>query len=136
MYPNWDRVVTDSRTRELWWRGIPPQCRGGTWQRALGNELALSQETFTRALQRAKEVRTKSEGDSESNRRMGEWFAAIREDASQSFPELRLFQEGGPLRDILVDVLEAYSMYRSDVGYVFGLHVSSLLTLKKKKKKR
>ena len=55
---------------------------------------------------------------------MAEWFVAIREDASQAFPELRLFQEGGPLRDILIDVLEAYSMYRSDVGYIFGLHVS------------
>jgi hypothetical protein len=26
----------------------------------------------------------------------------------------------------LIDVLEAYAMYRSDVGYTYGLHVSIL----------
>ena len=123
MNPNWDRAVGESRTRELWWRGVPPQSRGTIWQRALGNELALSDETFTRALQRAREVRSKTESDSE-NQQMGELFVAIREDASKAFPELRLFQEGGPLRETLIDVLEAYSTYRSDVGYIYGLHVS------------
>ena len=55
---------------------------------------------------------------------MREWFEAIEADASKAFPDLKLFQEGGPLRESLIDVLEAYSMYRSDVGYITGLHVS------------
>lgn len=122
--PNWDRAVKEARTRELWWRGVPPQSRGTIWGRAIGNELALSEDTYTKALKRAKEVRSNSEGDSENTPRIGEWFAAIHEDASKAFPELRLFQEGGPLRETLIDVLKAYSMYRSDVGYIYGLHVS------------
>ena len=51
------------------------------------------------------------------------WFAAIRRDIKAVFPELQIFQPGGPLHDGLVDVLMAYSMYRSDVGYSHGTHV-------------
>jgi hypothetical protein len=123
--PNWNRVVNDARTRELWWRGIPPRSRGSTWERAIGNELALSEETFKKALQRAKDLHSTADGDSgESGKRMRQFFEAIQADASTVFPDLKLFQEGGPLRETLIDVLEAYSMYRSDVGYIHGLHVS------------
>lgn len=124
MLPNWDTALQQRRTRELWWRGISPRFRGTVWQRAIGNELALTEESYQKALQRAKDVRARSEDDaSESNRRMREWFAAISRDVSSAFPELHLFQEGGPLRETLIDVLEAYAMYRSDVGYLHGLHV-------------
>jgi hypothetical protein len=95
------------------------------WKRAIGNELSLSEDSYNKALERAKEARAKAEdGMGESSKRMREWFAAIARDVSSAFPELHLFQEGGPLRETLVDVLEAYSMYRSDVGYLYGLHVS------------
>lgn len=125
VYPNWNRAIGETRTRELWWRGVPPKARGSTWQRAIGNELALSEETYKKALQRAKDVRSRPAGDAgESNKRMREWFESIEADVSKAFPDLSLFQEGGPLRDTLIDVLEAYSMYRSDVGYISGLHVS------------
>ncbi|KAJ9366189.1 hypothetical protein DTO282E5_9128 [Paecilomyces variotii] len=129
--PDWDRVVSEHRTRELWWRGVTPRSRGAVWQRAIGNELALTEETYKKALMRAKEVRSKSNDDAgESNRRMREWFSAIRNDVSHAFPDLNLFQEGGPLRETLIDVLEAYSMYRSDVGYIYGLHsIAALLVL-------
>ena len=117
--------MAQPRVRELWWRGIPPRSRGSTWARAIGNELSLSEETYHRALKRAKDVRSKSDDDAgESNKRMREWFDAIDEDASKAFPDLKLFQEGGPLRETLIDVLQTYSMYRSDVGYIYGLHVS------------
>ncbi|PYI27546.1 hypothetical protein BP00DRAFT_450143 [Aspergillus indologenus CBS 114.80] len=131
VYPNWDNVIQEPRTRELWWRGVPPRLRGSTWQRAIGNELALSDETYKKALQRAKDVRARPDSDTgESNKRMREWFATIEQDVSKAFPDLKLFQPGGPLRETLIDVLEAYSMYRSDVGYVTGLHtIAALLVL-------
>ncbi|KAL4990385.1 hypothetical protein BDW68DRAFT_40632 [Aspergillus falconensis] len=131
VYPNWTRAIGETRTRELWWRGIPSRIRGQTWNRAIGNELALSDESYNKALKRAKDARAKSEGDScESNKKMMEWFDAIQTDVSKAFPELNLFQEGGPLRETLVDVLEAYVMYRNDVGYSSGLHtIAALLVL-------
>lgn len=129
--PNWDRALREPRTRELWWRGIPPRNRGEMWKRALGNELSLTEESFTKALQRARDLRSKTEQEpSESNKRMLECFEAIEKDVSQAFSDLNLFQEGGPLRETLVDVLQAYSMYRSDVGYIHGLHtIAALLVL-------
>ena len=43
---------------------------------------------------------------------------------------MNLFQGCGPLRQTLIDVLQAYCMYRSDVGYIHGLHtIAALLVL-------
>jgi len=78
-----------------------------------------------------------------------ELFNAIRRDVNKTFTELGIFQvsfvgvfslevlfrswwltiqfqEKGPLHQSLLEVLMAYSMYRSDVGYVFGTHVGYL----------
>ena len=55
------------------------------------------------------------------------WFHAIERDVRVAFPDLKIFQHGGPLHAGLVDVLMAYSMYRSDVGYSHGTHVTSHL---------
>ncbi|KAI5304178.1 hypothetical protein KEM55_000180, partial [Ascosphaera atra] len=55
--PNWDRAIRDARTHELWWQGIPPRSRAAVWQRAIGNELALTDETYRKALERAKVAR-------------------------------------------------------------------------------
>lgn len=121
--PNWDAVVPMKRTRELWWRGISPRSRGKVWQRAVGNELNLSANSYLAALRRAKDLERKlAKGDADDNdKRHGRWFSAIRKDIETTFPELRIFQEGGPLNTSLIDVVSAYSMYRSDVGYVPGL---------------
>lgn len=125
MSPNWERALREPRTRELWWRGIPPRNRGAMWRRAIGNELELNEETYTKALQRAKDLRSKTEDPSESSKRMLNCFDTIDADVPRAFPDLNLFQDGGPLRETLIDVLQAYCMYRSDVGYVHGLHVSA-----------
>ena len=100
------------------------------WRRAIGNELALTESTFQKALQRAKavekEIRSQKSGD---ERREKAWFDAIRRDVAATFPDLKMFQLGRPLHRALTDVLMAYSMYRSDVGYSHGTHVSLLSVL-------
>lgn len=123
--PNWDQVIREPRTRELWWRGVAPKSRARVWQKAIGNDLALTEVTYTKALQRAKdsEARVAKLRGEESSKEEA-WFDAIRRDVKVTFPELNIFQAGGPLHDDLVDVLMAYSMYRSDVGYSHGTHVS------------
>jgi hypothetical protein len=126
--PNWDAVTSQKRTRELWWRGIAPRSRGAVWQRAVGNELELTEASYHAALSRAKALErklAKGEGNQDEKRK-GQWFAAIRKDVSGTYPELRIFQAGGPLCEPLVDVLMAYAMYRSDVGYVSGTNVSQI----------
>ena len=58
-----------------------------------------------------------------------EWFAAITRDVEDTMPDLCVFQEGQVLHLQLVDVLMAYSMYRSDVGYAHGVHLLAALLL-------
>ncbi|OJD21811.1 hypothetical protein ACJ73_06849 [Blastomyces percursus] len=130
VFPDWDRVISEHRTRELWWRGITPRSRGAVWQRALGNDLALTEDTYIKALERANNIqRSTDDSASDTNQKMKEWFAGIRRDASTGFPDLHLFGENGPLRENLVNVLDAYSMYRSDVGYLYGVHTIAALLL-------
>jgi Rab-GTPase-TBC domain len=100
----------------------------------VGNELELTEASYNAALKRAKDLdaRLKRErrhsDDAPSSppkeeAREAAWFRAIQRDVKQTYPDLKIFQEGGPMNEGLVDVLTAYSMYRSDVGYVYGTHV-------------
>ncbi|KAI9715738.1 MAG: hypothetical protein M1812_005736 [Candelaria pacifica] len=129
--PNWDRVISEPRTRELWWRGVSPRSRGVVWQKAIGNELELTEASYIAALTRAKNIQAEIErqGSQGESRKEKTWFEAIERDVRDVFPELKIFQKGGPLNEGLVDVLMAYSMYRSDVGYVYGTHLIAALLL-------
>ncbi|KAK8218412.1 hypothetical protein IWZ00DRAFT_433389 [Phyllosticta capitalensis] len=129
--PNWDSVIAEPRTRELWWRGITPRSRCEVWKRAIGNDLGLSETGFNAALERAKKLDAKLAklGSNQSSAREAVWFEGIRRDANEAFPELKIFQDGGPLHQTLIDVLMAYSMYRSDVGYVHGTHLTAALLI-------
>lgn len=125
----WDTAVRERRTRELWWKGVAPRCRGAVWARAIGNELGLNETSFQAALSRAREVEARAadgKATTEDERRMA-WFAQIQADVQEhTWVDLRIFQTGGPLHGPLVDVLRAYAMYRSDIGYVSGCNVSLL----------
>ncbi|KFA65095.1 hypothetical protein S40285_03107 [Stachybotrys chlorohalonatus IBT 40285] len=118
--PRWNQAIRERRTREMWWKGVAPRSRGAVWVRAIGNQLELSETSFRAALRRAQDIeeRVKADrGDSEDARR-AKWFAQIRQDVREStLRDLRIFQEGGPLHQSLVDVLSAYAMYRDDIGY-------------------
>ncbi|KAI4252945.1 MAG: hypothetical protein LQ352_003991 [Teloschistes flavicans] len=128
--PNWDQVMLEPRTRELWWRGVAPRSRAKVWQKAIGNELALTETTYIKALQRAKEVDVcVARVQGVEARKEKAWFDAIRRDAGVTLPELKVFQADGPLHNGLIDVLMAYSMYRSDVGYSHGTHLLAALLL-------
>lgn len=117
--PRWNDAIRERRTRDLWWRGIAPRSRGAVWGKAIGNELGLSDTSFKAALGRAREAEAKAEDA------RPEWSQAIMKDVeNNTWPELRIFQSGGPLHQSLVDVLSAYAMYRSDIGYVPGCNVS------------
>lgn len=126
--PRWDDAIRERRTRGLWWRGIPPRSRGVIWSRAIGNELGLSEASFTAALARAYELeqRVKEERATAEDVKRAKTFDEIRQDvATRTWRDLRIFDVEGPLHHGLVEVLMAYAMYRNDVGYVSGCNVSS-----------
>ena len=132
--PRWNDAVRERRTRDMWWRGIAPRSRGAVWSRAIGNELGLTEMSFEAALSRAHEAETKAKsghGTVEDTRAAG-WFDAISKDVEErTYPDLRIFQPGAPLHQSLMDVLRAYAMYRSDIGYVPGCNVSYPVPLAK-----
>ena len=123
---DWDRVIREPRTRELWWRGIAPRSRAEVWERAIGNELALGGSTFEKALKRSRAVEARlTQTREQEDCKERAWFEAMHRDIKVTFPELKIFQPGSSLQSDLMDVLKAYSMYRSDVGYCHGTHVSN-----------
>ncbi|KAJ4323797.1 hypothetical protein N0V84_004143 [Fusarium piperis] len=130
--PRWNDAIRERRTRELWWKGIAPRSRGAVWTRAIGNELGLSDASFKAALARAQEVEARvkdDKGDAEDVKR-AKWFQDIRKDAAnKTWEDLRIFEVEGPLHQSLVDVLSAYAMYRSDIGYVRGCNTIAALLL-------
>ncbi|USW57922.1 Putative Rab-GTPase-TBC domain-containing protein [Septoria linicola] len=125
--PNWDAVVKEPRTRELWWRGVTASSRGEVWTKAIGNELELSSASFEAALARARALEAKIAAmpeEEKANSREAAWLDAIARDVPNTFPEAKMYQEpGSPLHQSLSNVLKAYTMYRSDVGYVYGTHL-------------
>ena len=121
-------MIREPRTRELWWRGIAPRSRAEVWERALGNELALNNSTFEKALQRSRDVEAKLQKlDEQEPCKERSWFEAMDRDIKATFPELKIFQPGSSLHNDLSDVLKAYCMYRSDVGYCHGTHLLAAL---------
>lgn len=129
--PRWSEAIRERRTRELWWKGVSPRSRGAVWTKAIGNELGLTETSYHAALTRAQEIESRVAGGqatTEDERRIN-WFAQIRRDVLEStWVDLKIFQAGGPLHDSLVDVLKAYAMYRSDIGYVSGINVGCLFS--------
>ncbi|TDG99919.1 hypothetical protein EPR50_G00199410 [Perca flavescens] len=126
--PNWSTTCTTRRVRDLWWQGIPPSVRGKVWSLAVGNELNITHELYSICLARAKEkwsttpapsLETEAEDAGSSNRESS--LELIKLDISRTFPQLCIFQQGGPYHDVLHSILGAYTCYRPDVGYVQGM---------------
>jgi hypothetical protein len=130
--PRFEIAGRERRTRLLVWKGVPPRSRGAVWTRAIGNSLELTETSYQAALGRAHQVETRVQGarsDGEDGCKVA-WFNSIRKDVSENtWADLRIFQPSGPLHQSLVDVLCAYSMYRSDIGYFPGCHTMAALLL-------
>ncbi|KAF2112364.1 hypothetical protein BDV96DRAFT_649159 [Lophiotrema nucula] len=128
LLPNWTREMSTPETkgshRKMWWNGVPPKLRGVVWQQAIGNDLEISETTFTVALEKAKaELQS---GGSESKMKMR--YVEVVESTKAVFPELKMFApkdgevEEQPYHKDLVDVCLAYASYRSDVEALAGIH--------------
>lgn len=128
--PTTDLTLIDKRVNDLCWRGIPSSLRGRVWQRTVGNALGLTPASYTIVTERVKEIKSRpAESLSEAERSMQDWFADIERDAETAFPDLSMFQRRGPQWQDLIDVCEAYAVYRSDIGYSYGMQLVAALIL-------
>ena len=56
--PEWERARHDPEVLALWRKGLPPRVRRRVWQLAIGNELHITADDFSRCLALAKYVAT------------------------------------------------------------------------------
>ncbi|XP_076034464.1 TBC1 domain family member 12-like isoform X2 [Oratosquilla oratoria] len=128
--PKWDTMHSHKRCQDLWWQGLPSCVRGKIWRLSIRNELNITPQLYNICLQRSKEkLVSLSECGSVASQddlasETGDHEATIdliKLDVSRTFPQLCIFQKGGPFHDPLHNILGAYVCYRPDVGYVQGM---------------
>jgi hypothetical protein len=132
--PNWDNMIKEPRTRELWWRGIAPKSRYAAWKSAIGNDLGLTEVSFTAALNRAHDIEITLSTDSgrgrhdsttsiatvmdeEARQEHINLFHQINVDINSTYPHLHLFQRGDPSHQALKDAVHAYIFYAQTYPY-------------------
>lgn len=128
--PSTDLNTIDRRVNDLCWRGIPSNLRGSVWQRTVGNPLGLTADTFVLATKHVQEIKAKPvEEMTEHEKKMRRWFTDIERDAETAFPDTSIFLRNGPHHRDLIDVCEAYTSYRADTGYIYGMQLTAALIL-------
>ncbi|PPR02695.1 hypothetical protein CVT26_009798 [Gymnopilus dilepis] len=114
--PDWRVVYRKPELRKLWWRGIPTKLRSSLWEKAVGNELALSKDHYRTCLSRAKRALSSGVFPQAS-------LDLVERDIETTLPAIHIFnRESGPLYSDLKDMLCAWVVSRSDegLGYTLG----------------
>ncbi|KAF1945433.1 hypothetical protein EJ02DRAFT_43006 [Clathrospora elynae] len=138
LLPNWATEMTNpdlrASHRKMWWNGVPPRLRGQVWQRAIGNDLGVTEATYNIALEKARKEVKKYGHEALEGR-----YQYIVESTQAVFPDLKVFaartsavaEDEQPLHQDLVDVCLAYSTYRPDIPHSsFDIHhIAALLLL-------
>mmetsp|Transcript_33855 Transcript_33855/g.81953 ORF Transcript_33855/g.81953 Transcript_33855/m.81953 type:complete len:1045 (+) Transcript_33855:60-3194(+) len=128
-----------------WKQGLPPKVREVVWPRAIGNVLRITPDLFRIKVAKAEEARRVNEarardmvvlretarpGQVEQDPSRESTIACIPLDLPRTFPTLAFFQEDGPLYNDCRTILEAYTFYRPDIGYVQGMsYIAALLLI-------
>lgn len=121
--PDWRVVHRDPTLRKLWWNGIPTKLRCITWERAIGNSLALSRDSYRTCLSRAR--RALSSGVFPPD-----ILQEMEEDIVTTLPALHIFHpESGPLYQELKDMLCAWVISRADEGLGYTRGVSKIAAM-------
>lgn len=127
--PRFEKAVSEPKTRELWWRGVPAKYRAIVWKARAGSnntaKLGITQATYNNALARGREDMNRlktalklSDKDCAQKRMLEQLIT----ESSQTLPEVGLYGQLSPVREQLVDILLAFAYYRPDIGYKSGLN--------------
>lgn len=150
--PHFEKALEDPRTRKLWWRGIPAKYRALVWKACAGNTLGINKSTFADSLSRAKSLikaceatrggqqqqdfkpsETKGEDGFtlEQQTNLYDQFMKLKADIAFTCFDLKVFDtKSEDVHNSMVDVLQAFAIYRSDIGYQQGLcHIAAVLCL-------
>lgn len=119
------------RMEALWRQGLPPKVRETLWPIAIGNVLRVTPELFEIYKRQAADARARAQPPaanvlvtlSDQTPALGKEHTTelIPFDLPRTFPTLAFFREGGPLHGDCMRILEAYTFFRPDIGYVQGM---------------
>ncbi|PVF96070.1 RabGAP/TBC [Serendipita vermifera] len=108
--PDWKVVQKEPSLRHMWWQGIPTKMRSQLWEKAIGNSLQMSKESYRTCLARAKRAIQRGTFPEEA-------LTSMEEDMDTTLPSLHLFhRETGAMREDLRDLMLAWTVARSDEG--------------------
>lgn len=137
LLPNWATEMVNPELRaghrKMWWNGVPPRLRGQVWQKAVGNDLEVTEATYTVALEKAR-----SEVQMHGMKALDGRYERIVQSTYKVFPELKMFapqntsgDQEQPLHSDLVNICLAYATYRPDSSPSnTGIqHIAALLLL-------
>ncbi|CAG8602436.1 14299_t:CDS:2 [Acaulospora colombiana] len=112
--PDWKVAMKDPSLRHMWWQGIPTKMRSQLWEKAIGNSLQMSKESYRTCLGRAKRAIQRGTFPEDA-------ITSMEEDMDTTLPSLHLFhRETGAMREDLRDLMLAWTVARSDEG--LGYH--------------
>eukprot|EP00931_Biecheleriopsis_adriatica_P075388 TRINITY_DN49259_c0_g1_i1.p1 TRINITY_DN49259_c0_g1~~TRINITY_DN49259_c0_g1_i1.p1 ORF type:complete len:917 (-),score=167.24 TRINITY_DN49259_c0_g1_i1:81-2831(-) len=127
------------RMQRLWRQGLPPRVREVLWPLAIGNVLRITPELFEIHKERALAARHAQDASASNvlvtlsnpppSRGREQSTTCIPFDLPRTFPTLAFFCEGGPLHEDCARILEAYTFFRPDIGYVQGMSFLAAMLL-------
>jgi hypothetical protein len=105
--------------------GIPSNSRGFVWRTAIANQLQITLQEYQVYEQHARKTRSRAEDQNvQSAARL------IEVDLPRTWSGLEFFKNTGPFYSQVQSVLEAYAVFRSDIGYVQGMsYLAGMLSL-------
>lgn len=98
-------------------KGIPAQIRGEVWLLFTKNPLHLKPKLYATLLERVRLAEINHDNDEQFKKNIN----VIEKDLHRTFGELGSFRVGGFLYQPLKNILAAFSVFRTDLGYVQGM---------------
>jgi len=95
-------------------KGIPIEIRGEVWSHIIGNQLRISETLYESLLVRFKFAEKNPDSDPAFRKNI----KVIEVDLHRTFTDLSHFRAGGILHQPLKNILSAFAMHRTDLGYV------------------
>jgi len=95
-------------------RGIPPEIRSEVWTQLIGNHIRCSPILYESLLVRVRVAEENMDKDLQFKKNI----KVIEEDLHRTFSDLGIFRFGQSLYQPLKNMLAAFSVFRTDLGYV------------------
>lgn len=95
-------------------KGVPVEVRGEVWSHIIGNQLRISEFLYESLLVKFRITEKNLDDDPAFKKNL----KVIEVDLHRTFTDLAHFRASGILHQPLKNILAAFAMHRTDLGYV------------------